>query len=112
MNVYLIKTNEGLVLVDVAWPNKAEAILESVRRTGNNPSDIKHLLLTHGHVDHAGSAAERMRLTGAKAYIHPADLALTTNVEAGYDGITVTAGLRPKHVYRFESNPGGTKAVC
>jgi glyoxylase-like metal-dependent hydrolase (beta-lactamase superfamily II) len=109
VNVYLIKTNDGLVLVDAAWPNKADAILESVRRTGNNPADIKHLLLTHGHVDHAGSAAEIIMLTGAKAYIHPADLALTTEGEAGYDGITVTPGIIPKLVYSFVIKPGGTK---
>ncbi len=31
VNVYLIKTNDGLVLVDAAWPNKADAILDGVR---------------------------------------------------------------------------------
>jgi glyoxylase-like metal-dependent hydrolase (beta-lactamase superfamily II) len=98
-----------LVLVDAAWPNKADAILEGVRRTGNDPADIKHLLLTHGHVDHEGSAAEIIRLTSAKAYIHPADLVLTTKGEAGYDGITVTPGIIPKLVYRFVIKPGGTK---
>jgi glyoxylase-like metal-dependent hydrolase (beta-lactamase superfamily II) len=66
-----------LVLVDAAWPNKADAILEGVRQTGHDPADIKHLLLTHGHVDHAGSAAEISRRIGAKVYVHAADLALT-----------------------------------
>lgn len=83
VNVYLIKTNDGLVLVDAAWPNKADAILEGVRQTGHDPADIKHLLLTHGHVDHAGSAAEIRRRTGAKVYVHAADLALTAKGEAG-----------------------------
>ena len=109
VNVYLIKTNDGLVLVDAAWPNKSDAILEGVRKTGNNPLDIKHLILTHGHVDHAGSAAEISRRTGAKVYVHAADLALTAKGEAGYDGITVTPGIIPRLVYRFVIKPGGTK---
>jgi glyoxylase-like metal-dependent hydrolase (beta-lactamase superfamily II) len=109
VNVYLIKTNDGLVLVDTAWPNKAEAIFEGVRKTGHDPLDIKHLILTHGHVDHAGSAAEICRRTGAKVYVHAADLALTAKGEAGYDGITVTPGIIPRLVYRFVIEPGGTK---
>lgn len=109
VNVYLIKTNEGLVLVDAAWPNKADAILEGVRQTGHDPRDIRHLLLTHGHVDHAGSAAEISRRTGAKVYVHAADLALTEKGEAGYGGITVTPGIIPKLVFLCVIRPGGTK---
>ena len=109
VNVYLIKTNDGLVLIDAAWPKKADAIMEGVQKTGHNPADIKHLILTHGHVDHAGSAAEISRITGAKVYVHAKDLALTTKGEAGYDGITVTPGFIPKLVYRFVIQPGGTK---
>jgi glyoxylase-like metal-dependent hydrolase (beta-lactamase superfamily II) len=109
VNVFLIKTNDGLVLVDAAWPNKADAVLEGVRRTGNDSAEIKHLLLTHGHVDHAGSAAEISRRTGAKVYVNTADLTLTAKGEAGYDGITVTPGIIPRLVYRFVIRPGGTK---
>jgi glyoxylase-like metal-dependent hydrolase (beta-lactamase superfamily II) len=108
VNVYLMKTQDGLVLVDSAWPDKADEILEGVRRTGPNPGEIRHILLTHGHVDHAGSAAEISRRTGAKVYVHSADLALTAKGEAGYDGITVTPGIIPKLVYRFVIKPGGT----
>jgi glyoxylase-like metal-dependent hydrolase (beta-lactamase superfamily II) len=53
VNVYLMKTRDGLVLVDSAWPNKADEILEGVRRTGHDPAEIRHVLLTHGHVERA-----------------------------------------------------------
>jgi glyoxylase-like metal-dependent hydrolase (beta-lactamase superfamily II) len=109
VNVYLIRTDDGLVLVDAAWPNKTDEIFEGVRQTGHDSADIKHLLLTHGHVDHAGSAAEIIRRTGAKAYVHAADLALTAKGEAGYDGITVTPGIISKLVFRLVIKPGGTK---
>ncbi len=109
VNVYLIKTNDGLVLVDAAWPNKADEILAGVRQTGHDPAYIRHLLLTHGHVDHAGSAAEIIRRTGAKVCVHAADLDFTTKGEAGYDGITVTPGLIPSLVFRLVIKRGGTK---
>lgn len=109
VNVYLIKTNDGLVLVDAAWPNKADAIFEGVRQTGHDPEDIKHLMLTHGHIDHAGSSKEIIRRTGAKVYVHAADLSLTAKGEAGYDGITVTPGIIPRLVFRLVIIPGGTK---
>jgi glyoxylase-like metal-dependent hydrolase (beta-lactamase superfamily II) len=74
----------------------------------HDPAEIRHVLLTHGHVDHAGSAAEISRRTGAKVYVHAADLPLTAKGEAGYDGITVTPGIIPKLVYRFVIQPGGS----
>jgi glyoxylase-like metal-dependent hydrolase (beta-lactamase superfamily II) len=109
VNVFLMMTNDGLVLVDAAWPSKADDIWDGVQQTGHDPADIKHLLLTHGHVDHAGSAAEISRRTGARVYIHAADLELTAKGEAGYDAITVTPGIIPRLVYRFVIKPGGTK---
>ena len=41
--------------------------------------------------------------------MHAADLALTSNGEAGYDGITVTPGIIPNLVFRLVIKPGGTK---
>jgi len=109
VNAYLIKTNDGLVLVDAGWPNKADAIFAAVRQTGLNPTDIRHLILTHGHIDHAGSAAEVKRRTGAKVYAHAADLELITKGEAEHPGTTVTPGIIPAILYLIFIKPGGTK---
>ena len=108
VNAYLVKTEEGLVLVDAGWPNKADAIFEAVQQTGNNPADIRHLILTHAHIDHAGSAAEIKRRTGAKVYVHAADLDLTAKGEAEHPGTTVTPGIIPKLIYLIFIKPGGT----
>ena len=35
------------------------------------------LLVTHGHIDHAGGAGEFCRSTGVRAYVHPDDDFLT-----------------------------------
>ena len=58
VNAYLLETDDGVLLVDAGWPNRTEAIFNAVQESGHNPADIRNLVLTHGHIDHAGSAAE------------------------------------------------------
>ncbi|WNZ08356.1 MBL fold metallo-hydrolase [Streptomyces sp. 11x1] len=53
-HVYLVRGARHSVLVDAGAGRSAEAIVRAVRATGADPG---HLLLTHGHADHAGGAA-------------------------------------------------------
>ena len=108
VNAYLLETDDGLVLVDAGWPNKTEVIFRAVQESGHNPADIRHLVLTHGHIDHAGSAAEVRRRTGARTYAHAADLELINKGKAERPGTTVTPGIIPAFAYRFFIKPGGT----
>lgn len=108
VNAYLLETDDGVLLVDAGWPNKTEAIFRAVQESGHNPADIRHLVLTHGHIDHAGSAAEVRRRTGARAYAHAADLELINKGEAYRPGTTVTPGIIPAIAYRIFIKPGGT----
>jgi glyoxylase-like metal-dependent hydrolase (beta-lactamase superfamily II) len=108
VNAYLLEIDDGVLLVDAGWPNKTEAIFNAVRESGHNPADIRHLVLTHGHIDHAGSAAEVRRRTGARTYAHAADLELITTGEAYRPGSTVTPGIIPAIAYLIFIKPGGT----
>lgn len=65
MSVALIDTGDGLVLVDGALPQAAPAILANVRKLGFEPKDIKFILSTEPHFDHAGGLAALARDTGA-----------------------------------------------
>ena len=71
-NVYLVR-GEGTVLVDTSDPGNGEKILGAAARHGVEPGDISLILLTHGHVDHFGSAAELREMTGAPVAIHESD---------------------------------------
>lgn len=55
-SVFLLETEEGYALVDCATCNKDvdEIILPALNAAGVSLSDIKYLVLTHGHSDHAG----------------------------------------------------------
>lgn len=65
LSVALIDTGDGLVLIDGALPQAAPAILANVRKLGFNPKDIKFILSTEPHYDHAGGLAALARDTGA-----------------------------------------------
>jgi glyoxylase-like metal-dependent hydrolase (beta-lactamase superfamily II) len=72
-NAYLVQCGTGLLLVDSGTPGSAMRVLESVRRIGGEPRDLRHIVLTHWHIDHVGGAAELQRRTGAKVAIHCLD---------------------------------------
>ena len=65
LSVALIDTGDGLVLIDGALPQAAPAILANVRKLGFDPTDIKFILSTEPHFDHAGGLAALARDTGA-----------------------------------------------
>jgi glyoxylase-like metal-dependent hydrolase (beta-lactamase superfamily II) len=49
---------------------------EAVRSLGRDPEDIRDILVTHCHPDHAGGLAEIVSATGARVWMHPADAEL------------------------------------
>lgn len=108
VNAYLLETFDGLVLIDAGWPNKTDTIFKAVQDSGHEPKDIRHLVLTHGHIDHAGSAAEVIRRTGARSYAHSADLDLINEGKAEHPATSVTPGIIPQLIYRLFIKPGGT----
>lgn len=83
VNAYLLETQTGLVLIDTGIPNSSESILSSVASLGKQPSDIKHILVTHLHGDHTGSLAALKKATGAPAYMHSLDAQLVKVGQAG-----------------------------
>jgi len=54
-----------VVIVDTGVGGQAERILERIAEEGHAPGDVSLILLTHGHGDHAGSAAALRDATGA-----------------------------------------------
>jgi metallo-beta-lactamase class B len=71
LSVALIDTGDGLILVDGALPQAAPAILANVARLGLRPGDIRYILSTEPHFDHAGGIAALARDTGATVVASP-----------------------------------------
>jgi glyoxylase-like metal-dependent hydrolase (beta-lactamase superfamily II) len=76
VNAFLLETSDGLVLVDTGIPGSARVIEQALASIGKRPADVRHILVTHCHADHAGSLAEMKRRTGAPATMHPLDAAM------------------------------------
>jgi glyoxylase-like metal-dependent hydrolase (beta-lactamase superfamily II) len=67
---FLIPTSEGPVLIETGPYSTFQQLEKAVQLHGYQIEDIKHVLLTHIHFDHAG-AAWAMAKRGAKIYVHP-----------------------------------------
>lgn len=67
---YLVRTNEGPILIESGPYSTFPLLKEELSCLGFNISDIRHVFLTHIHLDHAG-AAWAFAKAGAKIYVHP-----------------------------------------
>lgn len=70
---YLIKTSDGLILIDTALPESLYLLIDSIYKLGFSPRDIKKILISHAHFDHMGAAGAMKALTGAKVYMSEED---------------------------------------
>jgi glyoxylase-like metal-dependent hydrolase (beta-lactamase superfamily II) len=73
-NAFLIEGDDVLTLIDAGYPAKEAAVFGAIHGLGRSTDQLKHLIFTHGHPDHIGSAAAIVRETGARTYMHPLDI--------------------------------------
>ncbi len=73
VNAFLIVADDGLTLVDSGLPKKKDTLLGAVASVSRQPADVKHVLITHHHIDHMGSLGDLKQACDAKSYVHPAD---------------------------------------
>jgi hydroxyacylglutathione hydrolase len=83
-NVYLL-TGEKAILIDSGGPDDVPRVLAFLKEHGIGADKLSLIVLTHGHWDHAGGAAELRAQTKAPIAIHRADAEL---VRHGSNGIT------------------------
>jgi metallo-beta-lactamase class B len=73
MTSYLITTPAGHFLLDGGFVETAPLIERNIEQLGFKLSDVKILLNSHAHYDHAGGLAELKKVTGAKFYASERD---------------------------------------
>ncbi|MCW5660265.1 MAG: MBL fold metallo-hydrolase [Burkholderiaceae bacterium] len=62
VSAWLITSPTGHVLIDTLYGPYTEPMLDNIRKLGFDPKDIKQVVITHGHFDHAGGAAKLKEL--------------------------------------------------
>jgi glyoxylase-like metal-dependent hydrolase (beta-lactamase superfamily II) len=72
INSYLIKTDEGCILIDSGWNTEDafEALRDGVHETGASFEDIRYLIVTHIHPDHYGLVGRLQEYTDADVVLH------------------------------------------
>lgn len=76
LGVYLITTSEGHILINTGMPPSGPMILDSIRKLGFKPQDVKVLLTGHAHIDHCGATAFLKKQTGAQVALVDAEVEL------------------------------------
>jgi glyoxylase-like metal-dependent hydrolase (beta-lactamase superfamily II) len=61
IGVYLVETDDGLALFDCGPSSTLDALEAGLTANGVELTDVRHLLLSHIHLDHAGAAGALVR---------------------------------------------------
>jgi len=76
VNCYLIKFNEGYILIDTGYTKNRIQVQEKINDLGCKPGALKLILITHGDFDHIGNVAYLQKKYGAKVAMHHDDLGM------------------------------------
>ncbi|HTE40137.1 MAG TPA: MBL fold metallo-hydrolase [Steroidobacteraceae bacterium] len=73
-SVWAITTSQGIIVLDAIFDYSVEAeVDQGLRKLGLNPADIKYVIVSHGHGDHAGGAKYLQEKYGAHVVMSAAD---------------------------------------
>jgi hydroxyacylglutathione hydrolase len=100
INCFLIKGEKKHILVDTGFPKSEKKIIRQLNTMGITTEDIGLIIITHGHIDHFGSAKELKELFNAPILMHDLDkMALQT-------GKSMLETLKPNHkIWKFIFKP-------
>ena len=109
-NMYLIKCNDGYLLIDTTYSSKYKNFLKKLKKTGISLSEIKYIFLTHYHDDHAGLVAQIQKNIDVKLIIHENAIPYLTGVESkfvskpfNWQVKTMFIIMRPFHKFGYPS---------
>jgi metallo-beta-lactamase class B len=113
VSAFLVDTGAGLVLIDSTFAETPDLVLDSVRRLGFNPANIKYILVTHSHADHYGGAARIKQVSGARVGMSAEDWSEVAQDPSAHltrdlvlkEGEPLTVG---KMTFKFYVTPGHT----
>ena len=117
-SVWALSTSQGIIVLDAIFDYSVEAeVDEGLKKLGLNPADIKYVVVSHGHLDHAGGARFLQEKYGARVVMSAADYDLLDQQNPTWkpkrdmvatDGMKLTLGDTTMMLYLTPGHTEGT----
>ena len=117
-SAWAVTTSQGIIVIDPVFDYSVEAaVVEGLKKLGFNPSDIRHVVISHGHLDHAGGARLLQERFGARVWMAAADWDMLERQKPAWlpkrdgivtDGQTLTLGDVTLTMYHTPGHTDGT----
>ena len=117
-SAWAITTSQGIILLDAIFDYSVEdEVDEGLTKLGLNPADIKYVIVSHGHLDHAGGAKYLQEKYGARLIMSAADYDLLDQQNPTWkpkrdmvatDGMKLTLGDTTLTLYLTPGHTDGT----
>lgn len=109
---HIIDTGDGLIMIDTGYQTGLYLVIDAIYKLGFKPVDVKYIINTHWHWDHAEASKAMADISGAKNLIGHHD---AEDVRRYFepdilikDGDTLSLG---NTTIRFMETPGHTKGT-
>jgi glyoxylase-like metal-dependent hydrolase (beta-lactamase superfamily II) len=73
VNLYLVVDGDEAVLVDAGYPGYLDQVSAQLSALGLDLTAVRAVIVTHHHVDHAGTAEELRSRANARVFVHEGD---------------------------------------
>lgn len=83
-NFYLVRAEDEFVMVDAGYPRYWPQVEAAIRELGRPLTALAGVIVTHHHVDHAGTAEQARVRAGARVFVHEADAAKVVGETASH----------------------------
>jgi metallo-beta-lactamase class B len=118
-SAWAVTTSEGIIIVDAIWDYSVEdEIVGGLKKLGFDPASIKYVIVSHGHIDHAGGAKYLQDRFGARIILAEEDWdAMSRNTQpwpkpkrdmVAVDGQKLTLGDTTLTMYKTPGHTLGT----
>jgi len=94
---FLITSPEGHILINPDFEDSVDLIKASTEKLGFRFGDIKVILISHAHGDHAAGVAKMKEMTGAQFMVMDGDVPATEHPPAGRGGYPAAKISRVLH---------------